>query len=264
MCTGRIVIHRDLKPDNLVFSSNDTIKIIDFGLGKVIKRAYRVKSAMYKMTGGTGSLRYMAPEVASHREYNEKVDVYSLCLILWEMLVCTKPFHSLKRADFYERVIDRAERPDLSILQCPEALIILMKKSWHHDPHVRHSAREMLATLQVIAEEENQRYFIENNQLGIDVIDETESISSINSGTNSQSTLRSGYGRKSSSRDLSQIQDFLVKERDYIPKYRLSRTDFLNHGGSSNSTASFSTTSDYELFTHNSTGSVEISPKIRS
>eukprot|EP00483_Globobulimina_turgida_P007672 UN07687 len=172
---GRIVIHRDLKPDNLVFSSQGLLKIIDFGLGKVVKRKYRVRSTMYQMTGGTGSLRYMAPEVANHKEYNEKVDVYSLCLILWEMIARTKPFLPLKRADFYARVIDQAERPDLDNLDCPETLTTLMRQTWHYDPHRRLSAREMLANLQAIAEEENQRHFLGYNQLELEMVDESPS-----------------------------------------------------------------------------------------
>ncbi len=243
MCTGRIVIHRDLKPDNLVFSSDGVLKIIDFGLGKVIKRKYRVKSTLYQMTGGTGSLRYMAPEVANHREYNEKADVYSLCLILWEMLARTKPFNLLKRAVFYERVIDKAERPDLSILDCPESLTLLMQKAWHHDPHCRLAAREMLASLQAVAEEENQRYFLE-------LEDELES----SSASNRSYSHVAGHGpshsgparRKCATLDFSQTQDILVKEKDYVPKYRLSRAGLLQ-AGSSASTASFSTLCDSDM-----------------
>ncbi|CAN0322663.1 unnamed protein product, partial [Discosporangium mesarthrocarpum] len=89
---GRIVCHRDLKPDNIAFTSKGELKLIDFGLGKIIKRKFRVRCEKYKMTGGTGSLRYMAPEIANHKVYNEKGDVYSFSLILWEMLAGTKPF----------------------------------------------------------------------------------------------------------------------------------------------------------------------------
>lgn len=59
---------------------------------QIIKRKFRVRAEKYHMTGGTGSLRYMAPEIADHQEYNEKGDVYSFSLIMWEMLAGTKPF----------------------------------------------------------------------------------------------------------------------------------------------------------------------------
>lgn len=75
-----------------------------------------MRSSTYQLTGGTGSLRYMAPEVAQHHEYNEKADVYSFSLILWEMLTGTKPFAKLRRDDFHSRVIAKVERPEIPMV----------------------------------------------------------------------------------------------------------------------------------------------------
>mmetsp|Transcript_10610 Transcript_10610/g.15796 ORF Transcript_10610/g.15796 Transcript_10610/m.15796 type:complete len:90 (+) Transcript_10610:270-539(+) len=78
---GYHAIHRDLKPDNIVFLDN-TVKLMDFGLACLVPQSTS-SSTYYKMTGDTGTLRYMAPEVATHNPYNEKVDVYSFSLIVW-------------------------------------------------------------------------------------------------------------------------------------------------------------------------------------
>ena len=56
------IIHRDLKPDNVGFSADGTLKLFDFGLCTCVKRRETLGQT-YKMTGNTGSLRYMAPEV---------------------------------------------------------------------------------------------------------------------------------------------------------------------------------------------------------
>jgi serine/threonine protein kinase len=78
------IIHRDLKPDNVGFTSTGDLKLIDLGLSTCVKRRTNSHIA-YEMTGNTGSLRYMAPEVALRKPYTEKVDVYSFGILLWQM-----------------------------------------------------------------------------------------------------------------------------------------------------------------------------------
>ncbi|KMZ75746.1 putative Protein kinase [Zostera marina] len=68
-----VIVHRDLKPRNvlLVNSNADHLKVSDFGLSKLIKA--QNSHDVYKMTGETGSYRYMAPEVFKHRKYDKKM-----------------------------------------------------------------------------------------------------------------------------------------------------------------------------------------------
>jgi len=65
----------DLKPDNIGFAADGTIKLLDFGLATVVRQRSQLDE-MYEMTGFTGSLRYMSPEVAERRPYSERVDQY--------------------------------------------------------------------------------------------------------------------------------------------------------------------------------------------
>ena len=87
-CHGRaipnaMVLHRDLKPDNIGFALDGTVKIIDFGLARIVENA-TVSNQVYKMSGETGSLRYMAPEVANCQPYNQKADVVSIYLYIFQ------------------------------------------------------------------------------------------------------------------------------------------------------------------------------------
>ena len=70
-----MILHRDLKPENLGITSDGRLKLFDFGLCRLVRKRTHLLEA-YDMTGTTGSLRYMAPEVALARPYTEKVDVY--------------------------------------------------------------------------------------------------------------------------------------------------------------------------------------------
>lgn len=58
------------------FTLDGTVKLIDFGLARIVENA-TVSNDVYEMSGETGSLRYMAPEVAGCQPYNQKADVYS-------------------------------------------------------------------------------------------------------------------------------------------------------------------------------------------
>ena len=58
------------------FTLDGTVKLIDFGLARIVENA-TVSNEVYEMSGETGSLRYMAPEVADSKPYNQKADVYS-------------------------------------------------------------------------------------------------------------------------------------------------------------------------------------------
>ena len=74
----------------------------------------------YEMTGTTGSLRYMAPEVAMRQIYCEKVDVYSFAIVMWALATGREPFSGFDVASHRLRVAVNGERPKL-------------KKSWPDD-----------------------------------------------------------------------------------------------------------------------------------
>jgi len=86
------IVYRDLKPDNVGFSEDGDVKIFDFGLAKRLHPDDRLDTGLYTLTGNTGSLRYMAPEVALGRPYDERVDAYSFGILFWQVCGSKCPF----------------------------------------------------------------------------------------------------------------------------------------------------------------------------
>lgn len=125
------VIHRDLKPDNVGFTEDGSVKLFDFGLCTLVRRTQTAEET-YEMTGNTGSLRYMAAEVANRRPYNEKVDVYSYGILLWQMAKDKVPFKGMNRADFMNQVVRKGVRPKID-KTWPKDFVELLESCWHSD-----------------------------------------------------------------------------------------------------------------------------------
>jgi len=89
------LLHRDLKPENILLDGNGRAKLSDFGLSRLMRKG---GPNGYKMTGMTGTLRYMAPEVMRNEAYSVQCDVYSAGLVLYFMLSRSHPFSGFNRA----------------------------------------------------------------------------------------------------------------------------------------------------------------------
>jgi len=142
------VIHRDLKPQNIGFDVDRNLKLFDFGLAACVKRKVFANEA-YKMTGFTGTLAYMAPEVALRKPYNEKVDIYSFGIILWQMVTGETPFDGMNKATYIERVVMGGLRPSIP-REVPKDLATLMQQCWDEDPKRRPSCTAILDVLEDI------------------------------------------------------------------------------------------------------------------
>lgn len=148
---GRMVVHRDLKPDNIGFSESGDVKLLDLGLSRLVSKS-EMDNAMYKMTGETGSARYMAPEVAESRPYNEKVDVYSYGMVLWEMTALKKPFDRMDRDQFFAQVVRDGARPPIN-KKWPKDWSNLMQTCWDEDVKKRPSFSKVGDRLQTMLQD---------------------------------------------------------------------------------------------------------------
>lgn len=136
------IVFRDLKPDNVGFDFGGRVKLFDFGLAKELDPKQKTDNGMYKMSGGTGSRRFMAPEVALSEPYNLSADVYSYSILLWELLSLDKAFGWLSPEEHRERCVKKNERLELRKSWSP-AIKNLLEGCWARDPLTRPTAREV-------------------------------------------------------------------------------------------------------------------------
>ncbi|KAL7456850.1 hypothetical protein ACHAWC_008330 [Mediolabrus comicus] len=124
------IIYRDLKPDNVGFDVRGDVKIFDFGLAREFpKGGKKFADDTYQMSGKTGSLRYMAPEVAKEKPYNETVDVYSLAMMAWQIFEMDTPFSGYSIAMHNELVVEKGGRPKIDP-KWGTRLGLWMSKAW--------------------------------------------------------------------------------------------------------------------------------------
>jgi eukaryotic-like serine/threonine-protein kinase len=99
------VIHRDIKPSNLIISDNGTLKIMDFGIARV-----RGSQRLTRSGSIVGTLAYMAPEQLRGEEGDDSCDLYSLAIVLYEMLSGAPPFSATSEYDLMQAQIN--QKPD--------------------------------------------------------------------------------------------------------------------------------------------------------
>mmetsp|Transcript_45644 Transcript_45644/g.93373 ORF Transcript_45644/g.93373 Transcript_45644/m.93373 type:complete len:420 (-) Transcript_45644:128-1387(-) len=137
------VMHRDLKPANLLLTDDNRLKVSDFGLCKTLQRV-KEDGTPYTMTGCTGTKRYMAPEVVlSNPNYNEKVDVYSMAMIFYYIILGERPFEATDPELISVLAATRGLRPDAARLRWPQ-LEGLVERMWAEDPEQRPSGKDIV------------------------------------------------------------------------------------------------------------------------
>ncbi|KAK1356216.1 PEPC kinase 1b [Heracleum sosnowskyi] len=133
------IAHRDIKPENVLFDSRDRLKLADFG------SAEWFGGNETSMSGIVGTPYYVAPEILSGEDYNDKVDVWSCGVILYIMLAGVPPFYGDSPVETFEKVLRGNLRFPSRIFRsvCPEAKDLL-RKMLCKDPCRRLSADQVL------------------------------------------------------------------------------------------------------------------------
>ncbi|CAN9503426.1 unnamed protein product [Ophioblennius macclurei] len=151
--TERLVIHKDIKPENILVDKDFHIKIADLGLAtcqtwsKLTRQESRKKSQGRSASArGAGTLSYMAPEhlESIHTASTEKSDVYSFAIVLWVILAAQEPYANARSEDHITQCVRNGDRPaeDLIPSDTPAEMIDLMKLCWHGKPQQRPTFKE--------------------------------------------------------------------------------------------------------------------------
>jgi serine/threonine-protein kinase len=136
------IVHRDLKPANVLINDDGIVKIVDFG---VAAAQHQGDTQLTKTGYVIGSPKYMAPEQILGKKVDERADIYSLGVILYEMLTGTPPYH---RGDhmsvMYQHVQGRA-RPAIELNPAlPQGLSDVVSKSMAVDKEKRFASMDEL------------------------------------------------------------------------------------------------------------------------
>lgn len=151
------VIYRDLKSDNVGFDFAGNCKLFDFGLSRELptsdddelENEQLDPNETFKMTAKTGSLLLMAPEVFHGKPYNQKADVYSYGVLLWNILELDLPYVDFITGQTFEtKVMEKGKRPDIQ-KKLPDKVQFLLRLSWAHNVEMRPTMNELRRFIRV-------------------------------------------------------------------------------------------------------------------
>ncbi len=140
----RNVIHRDIKPANLMLTADDTVKVTDFGTAKILQFG-TVQQTAHVM----GTPSYMSPEQVKGRAVDGRSDIFSLGVMLYEMVTGEKPFPGQNITTVIYKIVNEEAVPPRQINPSIHAGIsAVVMRALEKDPDQRYqSCREMLEDL---------------------------------------------------------------------------------------------------------------------
>jgi eukaryotic-like serine/threonine-protein kinase len=133
------VIHRDIKPSNAMLDTRGEVFLTDFGIAKIVESAVQLTA-----TGAiTGTPEYMSPEQAQGLKIDHRTDIYSLGVVLYEMLTGQVPYHAeTPIAVILKKIQDPLPPPSMVNPDIPDALEPVLLKALTKDPDDRFASMD--------------------------------------------------------------------------------------------------------------------------
>jgi serine/threonine protein kinase len=152
------IIHRDIKPENVIVRNDGVVKVLDFGLAKLVagqetsgSSDESLEFATVRTTPGLilGTISYMSPEQARGDESDERSDIWGFGCVLYEMATGRPPFDGRSKADVIGSVLKEPHLPAVGVnREIPDRLSALIDRALAKEPAERYdSVTEMIGEL---------------------------------------------------------------------------------------------------------------------
>jgi eukaryotic-like serine/threonine-protein kinase len=140
----RSIIHRDIKPANLMLTADDTVKVTDFGTAKILQFG-----TVQQTTHVMGTPSYMSPEQVKGRPVDGRSDIFSLGVLLYEILTGEKPFPGQSITTVIYKIVNEEPIPPRTLNpSIHQGLSDIVMRALAKEPEVRYqSCRELLEDL---------------------------------------------------------------------------------------------------------------------
>src|SRR5438445_4852214 len=155
---ARGIVHRDIKPENIMLRPDGYVKVLDFGIAKLAESAFaeatadrqRPMTLIGTILGSVlGTVRYMSPEQACGARVDKSTDIWSLGVVLYEMVTAQTPFTGDTPVEVMSSILKKEPAPLTSYLaHVPAELQQIISKPLRKDREERyHSAHDLLEAL---------------------------------------------------------------------------------------------------------------------